>query len=97
MENSSSKEKNDVIENLESKTLTIEHIMPQTLSNEWKLALGDDYERIHEEWLHTIANLTLSGYNPNYSNKSFKEMASARAVSVSIITSPSLMTGQRLR
>ena len=73
LENSSSKEKNDVIENLESKTLTIEHIMPQTLSNEWKLALGDDYERIHEEWLHTIANLTLSGYNPNYSNKSFKE------------------------
>lgn len=73
LENNSSKEKNDVIENLEDKTFSIEHIMPQTLNNEWKTALGDDYERIQEEWLHTIANLTLTAYNPNYSNKSFQE------------------------
>ena len=73
LENSSSKEKNDVIENLEGKVLTIEHIMPQTLNSEWRTALGPEHERIQEEWLHTIANLTLTGYNPNYSNKSFKE------------------------
>ena len=73
LENGSSKEKNDVVKNIEDGTLTIEHIMPQTLNNAWKQALGDNWEEIHEKWLHTIANLTLSGYNTNYSNKSFQE------------------------
>lgn len=73
LENSSSKEKNDIIENLEKRILSIEHIMPQNLNNEWKESLGPDYERIQEEWLHTISNLTLTAYNPNYSNKSFYE------------------------
>ncbi|MFI5240784.1 MAG: DUF262 domain-containing protein [Candidatus Saccharimonadia bacterium] len=51
--------------------LSIEHIMPQTLNNEWKLALGDDYQEIHDQYLHTLPNLTLTGYNSKYSNKSF--------------------------
>ncbi len=51
--------------------LSIEHIMPQRLSNEWKDALGVNAEEIHEKWLDTIANLTLTGYNTNYSNKPF--------------------------
>lgn len=51
---------------------TVEHIMPQTLTNEWKNDLGEEWERIHEEYLHTLGNLTLTGYNPRYSNKSFK-------------------------
>ena len=73
LENGSSKEKNDVVKNIEDGILTIEHIMPQTLNNSWKLALGDNWEEIHEKWLHTISNLTLSGYNYNYSNKTFQE------------------------
>ncbi|GAA8849129.1 DUF262 and DUF1524 domain-containing protein [Helicobacter pylori] len=52
---------------------TIEHIMPQKLDEEWKKALGQDYERIHTQYLHTIGNLTLTGYNQEYSNKSFQE------------------------
>ena len=76
LENGSSKEKNDVVKNIEDGTLTIEHIMPQTLNNSWKQALGDNWEEVHEKWLHTIANLTLSGYNTNYSNKSFQEKKS---------------------
>lgn len=49
--------------------LTIEHVMPQTLTaKEWKEMLGEDYERIHGEYLHTLANLTLTGYNSEYSN-----------------------------
>ena len=52
---------------------TIEHIMPQTLSPEWKDELGSEWERIHEQKLHTIGNLTLTGYNSEMSNKSFKE------------------------
>ena len=73
LENSSSKEKNDVVDNIEQGILTIEHIMPQTLSNTWKQELGKDWEAIQEKWLHTISNLTLTGYNIKYSNRPFKE------------------------
>lgn len=73
LENGSSKEKNDVVGNIEKGVLTIEHIMPQTLTTAWKQALGEDWEAIQEKWLHTISNLTLTGYNSNYSNKSFLE------------------------
>ncbi|MBM2624293.1 DUF262 and DUF1524 domain-containing protein [Helicobacter pylori] len=52
---------------------TTEHIMPKTLEEEWEKALGQDYERIHTQYLHTIGNLTLTGYNSEYSNKSFQE------------------------
>ena len=52
---------------------TIEHIMPQNedLSAEWRDALGEDWERIHETWLHTLGNLTLTGYNSEYSDRPF--------------------------
>ena len=73
LENESSKEKNDVVANIENNLLTVEHIMPQTLTPAWKQALGDDYEAIHERWLHTISNLTLTGYNSKYSNRPFIE------------------------
>lgn len=78
LENGSSKEKNDVVGNSEKGILTIEHIMPQTLTSAWKQALGGDWEAIHEKWLHTISNLTLTGYNSNYSNKTFQEKKTMR-------------------
>ncbi len=54
---------------------TIEHIMPQNpdLSPEWREMLGPDWERIHETYLHTIGNLTLTGYNPELSDRPFLE------------------------
>jgi uncharacterized protein with ParB-like and HNH nuclease domain/predicted transport protein len=54
---------------------TIEHIMPQNddLGSEWKQALGDDWKRIHEQYLHTLGNLTLTGYNSEYSDRPFNE------------------------
>ncbi|GAA9988631.1 hypothetical protein VN1001_10300 [Helicobacter pylori] len=52
---------------------TIEHIMPQTLTKEWKKDLGENFQEIHDKYLHTIGNLTLTGYNPEYSNKSFQK------------------------
>lgn len=54
---------------------TIEHIMPQnpTVSEEWKKELGPAWERIHEAKLHTIGNLTLTGYNSEYSDRPFKD------------------------
>ncbi len=52
---------------------TTEHIMPQELTEEWKRDLGENFQAIHDKYLHTIGNLTLTGYNPEYSNKSFQE------------------------
>ncbi len=52
---------------------TIEHIMPQTLTEEWERDLGENFQAIHDKYLHTIGNLTLTGYNHEYSNKSFQE------------------------
>ena len=52
---------------------TIEHIMPQNedLSDEWKETLGPDWRRIQETLVHTLGNLTLTGYNSEYGDKSF--------------------------
>jgi uncharacterized protein with ParB-like and HNH nuclease domain/predicted transport protein len=54
---------------------TIEHIMPQNerLSAAWRAALGTDWKRIQETWLHTLGNLTLTGYNSEYSDHSFED------------------------
>ncbi len=54
---------------------TIEHIMPQNekLSFEWQNALGKDWQEVHQRYLHTLGNLTLTGYNPEYSDKPFSE------------------------
>ena len=52
---------------------SIEHIMPQKLTSVWKSELGDDAAKIHKEWLHRLANLTLTAYNSVYSNRSFAE------------------------
>lgn len=52
---------------------TTEHIMPQTLDLEWERDLGENFQAIHDKYLHTIGNLTLTGYNEKYSNNSFQE------------------------
>ncbi len=51
--------------------LTIEHIMPQTLSDEWKRQLGGDWQMVHELYLHTLGNLTLTAYNSELSNEPY--------------------------
>lgn len=56
-----------------TKSLTIEHVMPQALTPAWKESLGERWEEAHEDLLHTLGNLTLTGYNPEMSNGSFAE------------------------
>ena len=74
MENENSPEANDtIVEKMKDGTFTIEHIMPQTLTPQWKQELGDNWEEIHTTYLHTFANLTLTGFNTSYSNHSFQE------------------------
>lgn len=54
---------------------TIEHIMPQNeeLSYWWQNALGPHWREIQQKWLHTLGNLTLTGYNSEYGDRSFPE------------------------
>lgn len=63
----------NIVPHMEKGEYTIEHIMPQTLSSAWKQELGEDAEKIHEKYLHTFANLTLTGYNSSYGNRTFAE------------------------
>lgn len=54
---------------------TIEHILPQNenLSAKWRDELGPEWHRVQETWLHTLGNLTLTGYNAEYSDRAFTE------------------------
>jgi uncharacterized protein with ParB-like and HNH nuclease domain/predicted transport protein len=62
-------------EYVDVESYTIEHIMPQNpnLSEEWKHFLGESWKEIQKTYLHTIGNLTLTGYNSELSDKPFKE------------------------
>jgi uncharacterized protein with ParB-like and HNH nuclease domain/predicted transport protein len=69
LENHGRKERVEVAE------YTIEHILPQNenLSKAWKDALGEEWERIRDTYLHTLGNLTLTGYNSEYSDRTFPQ------------------------
>ncbi len=54
-------------------TLTIEHVMPQTLTDGWKADLGPTWQEDHERFLHTLGNLTLTAFNSELGNLSFPE------------------------
>jgi uncharacterized protein with ParB-like and HNH nuclease domain len=56
-----------------SQDITIEHVMPQTLTPQWKQMLGHDHDEIHDRLIDSIGNLTLTGYNAPLGNKSFGE------------------------
>ena len=72
LENSVHGEYNDVATDMKKKDATFEHIMPQTLNGDWKAMLGDNFEEIQDKYLHTFANLTLTGINSELSNKPFE-------------------------
>ncbi len=56
---------------------TIEHVLPQALTPEWRSALaegvddGEDTDELHAKLLHVLGNLTLSGYNGTLGNRPF--------------------------
>ena len=58
---------------LSDSNLQIEHIMPQKLNDAWEKALGEDYESIHQELVHTIGNLTLIRHNQELGQKPFED------------------------
>ncbi len=72
LENGDSKDVRDIAHRLSQGDISIEHVMPQKLTPAWRAELGSDFERIHATWLNRLGNLTVTGYNPNYSNHSFE-------------------------
>lgn len=71
LENAGTAETKDVWGHLDKGEYSIEHIMPQHLTPAWISELGEDYEEIHNIWLHRLSNLTLTAYNSKYSNSPF--------------------------
>ncbi|MEN7973525.1 MAG: DUF4268 domain-containing protein [Verrucomicrobiota bacterium] len=64
-------------EKIDFSTLTIEHVMPQTIKKDangrpWMEMLGDEWGIVHESYLHTLGNLSLTGYNVELSNSSYE-------------------------
>ncbi|MCM1141643.1 MAG: DUF262 domain-containing protein, partial [Muribaculum sp.] len=80
LENFNHKEFIDVVGDMIAGRATIEHIMPQGLTTQWMEELGEDYEAIHERYLHTFANLTLTGVNSELSNNSFAEKKAGKII-----------------
>lgn len=60
---------------VDTTALTVEHVMPQNqnLSQSWKRMLGSNWEEVHEKYLHTLGNLTLTAYNSELSDRPFEE------------------------
>lgn len=73
LENFGTKNVVDVSGLIAEHMLTIEHIMPQTLTPAWSKSLEPNAEETHVRWLHTLGNLTLTAYNGEYSNRSYQE------------------------
>ena len=68
----------DIIENnnkepVDMSSLTIEHILPETLNADWIKSLGENHIEIHEKYAHTLGNLSITGYNSEYSNFAYSK------------------------
>lgn len=65
---------NSTKEHIDVANLTVEHILPQKENAAvWKREIGDDYGSVYEVYLHTLGNLTITGYNSELGTKSFSE------------------------
>jgi len=60
-------------ERVDLSTLSVEHVMPQSITPWWRSHLGPDADDIHDGLLHTLGNLTLTGTNAELSNLAFPE------------------------
>lgn len=74
-------------EEVNLKRLSVEHVLPQTIDGDgvdgmsWQRLLGSNWRTLHEKWLHTLGNLTLTGYNPELGNGNFADKKAAFAES----------------
>ena len=73
LENGDSKDNRDIADKIAANDLTVEHIMPQALTQAWEKELGENAAEVHDTWKNRIGNLTVTGYNSAYSNSSFQK------------------------
>ena len=73
LEYGSSKDNREIADKIAAGDLTVEHIMPQTLTQAWEKELDPEAAEIHDTWENRISNLTVTGYNSVYSNSSFQK------------------------
>lgn len=68
-------ENHDNKEPTDTTNYSIEHIMPRNknLPSRWRKMLGSNWQDVHQEWLHRLGNLTLTGYNSTYKDRPFEE------------------------
>jgi uncharacterized protein with ParB-like and HNH nuclease domain/predicted transport protein len=66
---------NDSKEKIDTANFTIEHVLPQNedLRLEWQTMLGADWKTVQQMWLHRLGNITLTGYNSEYRDRSFED------------------------
>ena len=66
---------NESKEKIDTERFTVEHVMPQneSLSAEWQAMLGEDWQNVQQLWLHRLGNITLTGYNAEYGDRSFAD------------------------
>lgn len=66
---------NESKERIDTTSFTVEHVMPQNpeLNPAWRAMLGANWKDVQETWLHRLGNLTLTGYNAEYQDRSFDE------------------------
>ena len=76
LENYDHMENLNIYDGIQEQIYSIEHIMPQTLNKEWINELGTNYQEVHDSYLNSIGNLTITAYNSQYSNRPFKEKQS---------------------
>ncbi|GAB3947169.1 DUF262 domain-containing protein [Corynebacterium tapiri] len=79
LESADSKDIAGIAQNLANGNLSVEHIMPQTLTKQWRSDLGEGAEDIHKVWRNRVGNLTVTGYNSEYSNQSFEHKLTIKA------------------
>lgn len=65
-------------EPINAENYTIEHVLPQNtdLPQAWQNELGNNWQQVQEKYLHTLGNLTLTGYNSELSDRPFKDKKS---------------------
>lgn len=71
LENFNHVEALNIYDGIRDNEYSVEHIMPQKLSKQWISDLGENYQEVHQLYLNSLGNLTLTGYNSQYSNRPF--------------------------
>ncbi|MBC1418137.1 DUF262 domain-containing protein [Listeria fleischmannii] len=73
LENYGHTEDLQIYQGVRERKYSVEHIMPRRLTLAWQQELGVNHKKIHQKYLNQLGNLTLTGYNSKYSNKTFIE------------------------